>query len=121
MSGDFDEFLKNRRFIPGKVGEYLTVELYVGMAEPGNKFVIGKVVLASGGSDLYLPQSAELALLLTTTLELMGPGMKKCFFGGAVLGLAAPHKTLCVLKQVLTSLVGCCSSFDSGHGLNIRH
>ena len=111
----FNQFFENFRFMLGKVGEYLAVELYFGFDEAVNELVVGETVEAGGGTNLYLPQSAGVALLFAAVIELEGPGVEQGLLGGAVFSFASPHKTLCMFQQVLAAFICSCSSFNTWH------
>lgn len=87
----------------------------MGAFEAGDEAVVRETVLTSGGADLDLPEAAEVAFFLAAALELVGPGVEQCLFGGAVLLASAPHKTLCVFQQSFTAAMSGFSSFDSRH------
>jgi len=100
----------------GEIRENLAIELDMGLGETIDELVVREAHGAGCGANLDLPQAAEDAFLFFAIVELKLPCMQKRFLGGAILGVASPHKTLRMFQQVLPALICLCSSFDSWHG-----
>lgn len=99
----------------GEIGENFAVEVDVGFLEVSDELVVGKSFSSGGGTNLYLPETAGKTFFLATVIELESPGMQKSLLGLAVFVLSAPHETLGVFEQILSSFVGGCSAFYSWH------
>ncbi len=106
---------ENFGFVFGEIGEYLAVELNIGLEKLIDEFRISGSVVSGGGVNLDRPESAHCAFLFLSVGELKTPSVKQCFFGLAVFGFAGPQKTLGLLEQPFASFVLDCSSFNSWH------
>ena len=99
----------------GEFGEDFAVELDVVFLLDIDKSRIGESVLAEGVVEADDPEASERALLGSPVAIGVLAGFHDGFFGGAIICLAMPTKSLGHLEDVLSSFVGGNTAFDSWH------
>lgn len=99
----------------GEFGEDFAVELDVVFLLDIDKSRIGESVLAEGVVEADDPEASEGSLLGAPVAVGVLAGFHDGFFGGAIICLAMPTKSLGHLEDVLSSLVGGNTAFDSWH------
>lgn len=72
-------------------------------------------MFAARGVNLYLPQTAKVALFLFAVVKSMRPGMQQGFFRRSVFGFSTPAETFSIPQHIFSSLMGDGASFDSSH------
>jgi len=100
----------------GKVCEDLAIDFDACLFERRDEGAVVHSFGADGGVDLDGPELAEGALLFFASTEGVAPCVEQRFFGGALLRLTSPLKTLGIFKGFLAVLMGIYSSFYAWHG-----
>lgn len=99
----------------GEFGEDFAVEFDVVFFLDINKSRIGETVLAEGVVEADDPEASERALFGSPVTIGVLAGLHDGFFGGAIICLAMPTKSLGHFEDVLSSFVGGNTAFDSWH------
>lgn len=99
----------------GEFGEDFAVEFDVVFFLDIDKSRIGETVLAEGVVEADDPEASERSLLGAAVTIGVLAGFHDGFFGGAIICLAMPTKSLSHLEDVLSSFVGGNTAFDSWH------
>ncbi len=63
----------------GEIGEDFSVELNVFLFEGAHKFTVGSSLVFQGRTDLNVPESFEIILLVFSVREGVFPGVDDCF------------------------------------------
>ncbi len=104
----------------GELGENFPIELDTLFLFDRDEARIGETMFAERVVEADDPETAKASLLGATIAIGVFAGFQDRFFGGAVIGLAAPAESRRHLENILSSLVGGDAAFYSGHSVSQR-